>query len=304
MTMSRVLASPLARIVFVFALAIGVSACQSTRTPEERQYVAESRDPLEPLNRHIFGFNEGLDEIVFKPVAAWYGLIHTDVRNAITRGLDNASLPWTFINEVFQGEFDRARITAARFAINTTLGVGGLIDHATAMGYPQHNEDFGLTLARRFTAQEGPYLVVPLLGPSNPRDLFGRLVDVAADPVSYIIPSPGGFIRGALRAVDVRQRNIENLDELRRNSTDYYATIRSVVRQRREAEINRGEISPDIPRVVTQVPAASASAEAPVPRGGLPEFAAPVAEGPPLVRPQARRARTPVAPRPSLRVNP
>jgi phospholipid-binding lipoprotein MlaA len=288
----------------ILVLALGVGACQSTNTAEERQYVAETRDPLEPLNRHIFGFNEGLDELVFKPVAAWYGLIHTDVRDAITRGLDNASLPWTFINEVFQGEFDRARITAARFAINTTLGVGGLFDHATAMGFPHHNEDFGLTLARRFGAQEGPYLVVPLLGPSNPRDLVGRLVDTAADPVSYIIPTPGGFIRGGLRAVDTRQRNIDNIDELRRNSTDFYATIRSVVRQRREAEINRGEISPDIPRVVTQAPTATPTRVSAGSRWTPPEFGAPDTIESPRTRTPARRARQPVAPRPSLRVNP
>lgn len=302
MTMTRIVASRMVRIVAVITLAIGVAACQSTRTPEERQYVAETRDPLEPLNRYVFGFNEGLDEIVFKPVAAWYGLIHTDVRDAITRGLDNASLPWTFINEVIQGEFDRARTTAARFAINTTLGVGGLFDHATALGYPHHSEDFGLTLARRFGVQEGPYLVLPILGPSNPRDAVGRLVDSAADPVGWVIPTPGGFIRGGLRAVDTRQRNIDTLDELRRNSTDFYATIRSVFRQRREAEINRGEVSPEIPRVTTQLP----SALPPSQQVAVPPPASSNEAQADTPRPQAatRRARAPVAPRPNIRVNP
>lgn len=281
-------------VILVLA-ALSLVGCASQRTPEEIAHVQETNDPYEPLNRSIFAFNEGLDLVILKPLAVWYRFLVPipEVRDAITRVLDNASLPWTAANEVFQGEFGRARITTTRFLINTTLGIGGVFDWATRWGFPHHEEDFGLTLARTFGMREGPYLMLPLLGPSNIRDTGGRIVDGVGDPVGWILPFPGSIVRGAVRGVDTRQRNIENIDELRRDSVDFYATIRSVWRQHRASEVRRGEAAPeDIPRVTSDMgrfaPSVGAAPEAaPQQPSAAPRPAARPTR--PTARPQALR---------------
>ncbi|MBL8839348.1 MAG: VacJ family lipoprotein [Alphaproteobacteria bacterium] len=281
-------------VILVLA-ALSLVGCASQRTPEEIAHVQETNDPYEPFNRSVFAFNDALDVVILKPLAVWYRFLVPipEVRDAITRVLDNASLPWTAANEVFQGEFGRARITTTRFLINTTLGIGGVFDWATRWGFPHHEEDFGLTLARTFGMREGPYLMLPLLGPSNVRDTGGRIVDGVGDPVGWILPFPGSIVRGAVRGIDTRQRNIENIDELRRDSVDFYATLRSVWRQRRESQVRRGEAPPsDIPRVTSDMgrfaPSVGAAPEAaPAAPASARPTAAPTAR--PAARPQASR---------------
>lgn len=280
-------------MALILAIPLALGACAAQNTAAERELVAETRDPIEPLNRYVFAFNQGVDTVVFRPLAVWYRIVVPEpLRLAVRNGYNNANLPWIFINELLQGEYARARITSTRFLINTTLGVGGLLDWATVWGYPQHYEDFGLTLARVFGMGEGPYLVLPLLGPSNVRDGVGRVVDSVGDPLAWILPFPGGIVRAGVEAVDQRAQNIETLDELQRGSLDFYATIRSVIRQRREAEINRGAIGNDLPRVSSEAPAPPAMAPRGVipvaPRAGAPRE---VSEAPPWVEPRPRGRR-------------
>ena len=145
-------------------------------------------------------------------------------------------------NDVLQGNMDRAGVTFLRAGVNSTLGIGGLIDVAAKWGYQRHSEDFGQTLAV-YGVGEGAYLFIPLIGPSNPRDLVGWGVDFLFDPLTYVqwgdqwvLP----YARVGLDITDLRARNIETLDELESSSLDYYASVRSLYRQSRANEIRNG----------------------------------------------------------------
>ena len=174
--------------------------------------------------------------------------------------LDNLRAPVIFLNDVLQGELKRAATTLVRFIINSTLGLLGLNDIATDLGIKGHNEDFGQTLAV-WGVPEGPYVMLPLFGPSNPRDAIGMVVDFLIDPFNIWAGNTDRdfavFARSGTRAVDLRAIYMEALDELEKSSLDFYASIRSLYRQRRANEINNGEPSanmpaPGIPKTETQ----------------------------------------------------
>lgn len=198
-------------------------------------------DPLEPVNRAIFTFNQYADEYVLEPVARGYRYITPlQVRRSALNFLYNLRAPVVFANDLLQGEPERAGITLSRFMINSTLGVLGLFDVASTFGYTQHWEDFGQTLAV-YGVADGPYLMLPLLGPSNPRDLAGRFGDWFLDPISQccIDGNERLFALGAT-VVGEREVNIEAADDLRANSIDLYATIRTIYVQKRAADIRNG----------------------------------------------------------------
>jgi phospholipid-binding lipoprotein MlaA len=225
-----------------------VSGCVVLDTPEKIAQVEETNDPFEPANRYIFEVNRFLDEFMLKPAAAWYNAaLPQPAQDGVQRFMANLRLPWTAINDFFQGRPERTYMAAARFVINSTVGVLGLFDVATGWGYPHHDEDSGQTFAV-MGAPEGPYLMLPIFGPSNPRDALGLVVDNFVDPVNIIGRNNGiehiSTIRGGVTAVDNRNRNAAVIDDLQKRSTDFYATVRSIYRQRRDAQIqNRGEES-------------------------------------------------------------
>ncbi len=201
-------------------------------------------DPLEEFNRAMFGIHNGIDKVVLVPVARTYRTVIPEPgRQSVRNFLRNLSSPVILANDVLQGEPERAGTTLARFGINTTVGVLGLFDPASQMGFVRHHEDFGQTLAVHGVT-EGPYLFLPVFGPSPPRDLVGRGVDMVLDPVTWI----GGddfqyfkYGRTIVNVVDLRARNLETLDEIERTSIDYYAAVRSVYRQSRDGAIRNGE---------------------------------------------------------------
>jgi phospholipid-binding lipoprotein MlaA len=165
--------------------------------------------------------------------------------------LGNFRAPVILLNDLLQGNLDRAEITLGRFMINSTLGLGGLIDVARGLGVPGHTEDFGQTLAV-WGVGEGPYIFIPLLGPSNPRDLGGTAVDYFSNPFSYVgqgdIVTGLGWARLGATVLDTREALLDPIDAVRRTSLDPYATLRSAYRQRRNAEIqNRDSVSPSAP---------------------------------------------------------
>jgi phospholipid-binding lipoprotein MlaA len=217
-------------------VSVSVAGCASTDTSGQN-------DPYEQTNRSIFAFDEGLDHNVARPVAVFYndvvpGFARTGVHNV----LGNLDTPVIFANDVLQGEATRAGQTLGRAVVNTTLGIGGLFDPASRMGIPGHDEDFGQTLGV-WGVGEGPYLVLPLAGPSNPRDLAGVAGDIALDPFTYMKWHNSTLhliIREGLEIVDLRARNVESLDQIERTSVDLYATTRSLYRQHRNAEIRNG----------------------------------------------------------------
>jgi phospholipid-binding lipoprotein MlaA len=156
--------------------------------------------------------------------------------------LQNMTTPVLFINDVAQTKPRRAGDTFMRFVINTTAGVGGLFDIATRWGYPEHSSDFGETLAL-WGVPEGPFLFLPLLGPSNPRDATGYGVDVAFDPLTWV---PNGYglrtlddVRFGLSTIDARSRVLDETDSIKKTALDPYATLRSLFRQNRAATIQQ-----------------------------------------------------------------
>lgn len=235
------------------------AGCATKPDPTDQAAVEaynEANDPLEPMNRYFFEVNQFLDEILLKPFAGWYHLAMPDpAEDGVRNFLRNLKSPVYLANDLFQGEWDRAGTTAARFVINSTIGIGGIIDVASLMDLNYHEEDFGQTLAV-YGAGEGPYLHLPIIGPSNPRDATGRLVDYALDPLTWV-----GYIydvsyintaRAGLDAIDTRARNLEAIDELKKGSVDFYATVRSLYRQRRNDLIKNGETEQTASQIITE----------------------------------------------------
>jgi phospholipid-binding lipoprotein MlaA len=206
--------------------------------PEARVDWAKVNDPLEPTNRAVFAFNVALDRAVFRPVAQEYHDVVPDyVRARIHDFLTNWHAPVVLANDVLQGNAQGAVETFVRFTFNTGFGLLGAFD-LVGSGIPPHDNDLGMTLAV-WGVGEGPYLVLPVLGPSNPRDALGLGVETAFDPVDYRLSDIDldwiVYTRAGLSALDLRERNLAALDEIERNAIDYYSTMRSLYRQHREA---------------------------------------------------------------------
>ena len=179
-------------------------------------------DPIEPVNRAVFEFNHVLDGLILEPAAQHVpdGRPAASCATGVDNFLANLRTPVVLANDLLQGEFGRAEMTLGRFMLNTILGFGGLIDVGGRVGMPErHNEDFGQTLAV-YGVGEGPYLMLPLLGPSNPRDAVGRVVDLLFDPLFFLAPTDVSYGRFGAEAVSFREHNIETIDELERSSID------------------------------------------------------------------------------------
>ncbi len=204
---------------------------------------SDEGDPWEGFNRDMFAVHEGVDGAIVEPIARGYRaatprVFRTGVRNV----LRNLRGPVIFANDILQGEFTRGSITAGRFAINTTIGIGGIFDPASPMGLERHDEDFGQTLAV-WGVDAGPYIFVPLMGPTTVRDAFGKVVDIAFDPLSWIEYeriNEARMIRSTLSALSAREAVLETVDDIRRDSLDPYVTIRSSYELLRESAIQNG----------------------------------------------------------------
>ena len=202
-------------------------------------------DPLEDTNRAIFGVNQVIDRNVLLPAAKTYRtVLIPPMRQAFHDFMQNLNAPVVFMNDMLQGQFGLAANTVGRVLINTSMGMGGMFDFATQFGIPYHSNDLGITLAT-WGFDEGPYLVLPVLGPSNPRDLAGQIGDGLADPGDYVASAHhrlwASMARALTSGIDERSRNIESLEDIERTSLDFYATIRSLYRQRRAAQIRHEE---------------------------------------------------------------
>ncbi|MGI9493300.1 MAG: MlaA family lipoprotein [Geminicoccaceae bacterium] len=202
-------------------------------------------DPYENFNRGSFQFNLTLDRFLLRPVAKTYRFITPSfVRTGVSNALHNLRTPVTVANDLLQGEPRRATESVGRFMFNTLLGFGGLVDIGGMVGMPErHDEDFGQTLAI-YGVGSGPYLMVPLLGPSNPRDLTGMVVDFAFDPFTFFAPTSASLSRRGADVVSFREANLETIDELERTSIDFYAATRTLSQQLRESEIRNGAPAP------------------------------------------------------------
>jgi len=202
-------------------------------------------DPLEPVNRVIFQFNEVFQDVLLRPASkAYEAALPGKVRVGVGNVLDNLNTPVVLANDLFQGSVDRAVETVARFLINTVAGIGGIADVAGGLGTESHDEDFGQTLGK-WGVGEGPYLVLPLFGPSNPRDAVGKFFidghfDAFGNWTSNVDNDTAAYTRKALSAVDTYGGVMDELEQIKKTSVDYYAAIRSMYRQKRTSEINNG----------------------------------------------------------------
>jgi phospholipid-binding lipoprotein MlaA len=206
----------------------------------------DTNDPLEPLNRVFFTFNDYFYTWILSPITDIYTILPSPVRTSLGNMLDNISSPIVLANDILQGDFMRAWETTERVVINSTLGIGGLFDAADSLlGIEEHSEDFGQTLGV-WGVGEGLYLVLPILGPSSPRDAIGKyVVDSFFDPLNmWALNTDRDYIpysRGGLSAVHEYSEVREELDQVKKTSIDFYAAIRSMYRQKRKSEIENNE---------------------------------------------------------------
>lgn len=242
---------PAARLFAALLLSASLAGCASLSNQAADS--DEAFDPIEGVNRAVFGLNEGADILILHPVSEIYkGVVPDPIRTAISNFLHNLREPLNLINSLLQGDTDQAAVSGKRFLVNTTAGIGGLIDVAADHGLAYRGEDFGQTLGV-WGVGNGPYVVLPLLGPSTLRDTAGIAVDTAGDPVRLTVENSLDFedysaASGAARGIDARARVGGAIEDLRRNSVDYYATVRSLYLQRRNADIaNESGTGPDIP---------------------------------------------------------
>jgi phospholipid-binding lipoprotein MlaA len=204
------------------------------------------KDPLEPLNRAIFEFNRTLDGMLIRPVTqAYRGVVPEQGREMVSNFLGNLYSPVVFANSVLQADPQNSFATLWRFILNSTLGVLGIFDFAgDVVGLHNRDADMGQTFAM-YGADEGPYLVLPLIGPSNVRDGFGRLGDMFFVPTNY---ADSGWVSVAAytaMVIDTRSNNMQVIDDVFKSSLDPYATFRSGYAQKRTSDIKRAKASRD-----------------------------------------------------------
>jgi len=207
-------------------------------TPEaDEPVIASDSDPLEGMNRGIFWFNERVDQYALKPVAtAWDFVLPDRVQTSIRNVLRNATFPIRTTNDLLQGKVKFAAVDLSRFAVNTTVGVAGIFDPATRFGLEHHEEDFGQTLGV-WGVPSGPYLVLPFLGPSSIRDGGGLVVDSAMRVWPWFAPFYVGLSVGVGTAVNERSLVLDEVEEARAASLDFYAAVRSAYLDRRRANV-------------------------------------------------------------------
>lgn len=231
----------------LFAAAL-LSGCAAQGELEE----GEVYDPIEPANRMVFAVNETLDIFVLQPSAFVYKeAVPAPVRDMVRSFLDWVRSPVILANDILQSDWAAAEVTASRFVANAPLF--GFVDNATGLGLVHRDEDFGQTLGVWGT-EGGFYIMLPVLGPSNVRDTVGRVVDYFLDPTTYIGDDDANltyhFARRAVGGVDFRARNFDAINDLRETSVDYYARVRTIYKQRRNAAIRNGQPAPSVPRTV------------------------------------------------------
>ena len=234
-------------IVFTtFALTLNVNAASDGELLLKKNDPAEIKECWEGFNRTSFALNQGLDKIIFKPVASVYRTLPRPIKSGVSNSLDNLSNLVTIPNNVLQGEFSKAGVNTGRFIINTTVGILGLIDVATYLGLSEYEkEDYGQSLAVHGVGP-GCYLVLPVLGPSTARDTAASLANFMGGDAWYNVTvnndtkyfSDFDYYSSKVTAgVDFRAKNFDSIENLEKNSLDFYASVKSLYLQDRQQKI-------------------------------------------------------------------
>jgi phospholipid-binding lipoprotein MlaA len=227
-------------------LVLGLGACAGTG-PNPGTTAAAPTDPTDPFeatNREILDFNFRLDDALLKPVAVFYrNSLGSWTRTRIRNLLENLNEPGIAANALLQGRPLESAQTTLRFLINSVGGIGGMFDLVSIGGPPRVDRDLGQTLAV-WGVGDGPYLMLPFAGPSNPRELTGSIGNGFLNPISWVLPIGANLGRSAVLGVDQREQNIETIEEIRTNSLDVYARLRSLWQQNRDAQLGRASAEP------------------------------------------------------------
>lgn len=199
-----------------------------------------NRDPWEGLNRFFFGLNEVLDSLIAQPLSELYvAIVPKPVRDVVRNFFDNLGYLNVIVNAFLQGKFDQALEDTGRMLVNSTLGIAGFFDVATGLGLERHEEDFGQTLAVWGVGQ-GPYLVLPVLGPTTTRDVWSVPVVVATNPLVYINFGVAVVAVGGFRMVDERAQATEQLEQMKQEALDPYIFTREAFLARRAFLVSDG----------------------------------------------------------------
>lgn len=221
----------LMRSLAILAMAATMAGCATTNP----------HDPFEQYNRTMFEFNDKVDQAVLKPTATVYrDLAPYPVQIAIGNFFENLSDVWTGANNLMQGKVEDGVNDLMRFSVNSTLGILGFIDIASPAGIPKHKQDFGTTLGV-WGVPSGPYVVLPLMGPSTVRDTVALPADFQGDPWSYVDPARIRYAGSALRLVDKRAAALDAFNLIEEAALDRYEFIRDAFLQRRESKINQSK---------------------------------------------------------------
>ncbi len=249
-------ASSLKKLSLILLSGLALVSCASTEKATIIEDDLEIYDPYEGYNRFMFNFNQRFDDVVVNPVVKGYRFVTPRLaRKGVRNVLRNLKSPVILANQLLQGDLEGAKNCALRAAINTTVGIGGLVDLASYNGIEYEGEDFGQTLAV-WGVDHGPYMVVPMLGPSSLRDYSGYFVDGMADPVRWhlfnIDHEDLYYAKLGTEYLDIRESLYDTLKDIRENSLDPYAATRSIYYQSRKALVNdqglgEGYTTPAIP---------------------------------------------------------
>ena len=230
----------------IVLLALNANAASDGELTLKKNEPSEIKDCFENLNRATFAFNQVLDGIVFKPVASAYRVLPIPVKSGVSNSLDNLSNLVTIPNNILQGDLKKAGINSGRFVINTTIGILGLIDVAELLGLPEYEkEDYGQSLAK-LGVGPGCYLVLPVLGPSTVRDTAASLANFMGGDAWYNVTVKNDtqhfsdidyYSSRVTTGVDFRAKNYDSIENLEKNSVDFYASVKSLYLQDRQQKI-------------------------------------------------------------------
>jgi phospholipid-binding lipoprotein MlaA len=232
------------KTILALGLLVLLGACAEVPTdPDAKAEFEQTNDPLEPMNRKVFAFNNQLDHYVMEPVARGYrDTVPDPAQQGVHNVLVNLHAPYVAGNDLLQGDPAQAADMLGRFLINSTFGLLGLRDVvASSGGAKAHDNDLGLTMGH-WGVGEGPFLMLPFFGPSNPRDTTGLVANFWADPADAVLGNYGTWpvaLRFGVNAVDTRVELLDPLDEIKRSSLDLYATLRSLYRQQRRSALEK-----------------------------------------------------------------
>ncbi|WP_415302821.1 VacJ family lipoprotein [Candidatus Pelagibacter sp. Uisw_101] len=244
-------------ITSLISLLLATNVCADTdgENSLSKKNSGDVKDCFEGLNRATFSLNQSLDKAILEPVAKGYRKLPSPIRYGTSNALENISSLLTIPNNILQGEFKKAGINTGRFAVNTTLGILGVFDVATKMNFPEYEkEDYGQTFGA-WGIGAGCYVVLPVLGPSTVRDTFGSFMNVLGGDPYYNLSVHGNnqyldqdlyMTTKIISGIDFRAKNLETIDNLEKNSMDFYASVRSLYLQDRQQKIRNSDPTIDI----------------------------------------------------------